>query len=342
MSNPTLPLPEDCNIPEEVKTAARLGKLAFFVGNGISRLYGVPSWEELTTRMLNALADQGVIDHNKAALLGRHSLKARVSIADHYFKNSDVGSKGLTYESMLHKTLGNKATAYASLAKCGVKFITTNYDNLLFQALEGVTRVSEPVKDLKVRTDETSEAATVEKTAIRTVQFFGDPEEFDRTKLLKNKVVFHLHGSIKDEKTIISSTTDYLRLYATESVRSFLSWFFEKNVVVFLGYGLDELELLDLIVRSGGQSSKERPRTFYLLLPLLSHEAEILDQLRIYYEQLGITILPFSRDKKDYGSYGDLLERWSGELSRIAQEPMRVEALTLLDRLISEVESGSL
>ncbi len=343
MSDKVLPSPEDCPIPEEVKTAARMGKLAFFVGNGISRLYGLPSWDELATRMLGALADQGIIDHNKVSLLSRCALKERVSIADHYFKNTDVASKGLTYAKMLRAKPDNTASAYASLAKCGVKFITTNYDNLLYEALKGANHASEAVRDLKVESAEDgAESAGEKSTASEVVHFFGDPAEFDRTKLLQNKVVFHLHGSINDEKTIVSSTTDYLRLYATESVRGFLSWFFDSNVVVFIGYGIEELELLDLIVRSGGQDAGAKPRSSYLLLPLLSHEAEILEQRQIYYKQLGITILPFSRDKKDYGAYGDLLERWSGTLSLIVQPPIRVESLGLLDRLMTEVEGGSL
>jgi hypothetical protein len=342
LRNTTLPEPEDRQIPDRVKNAARVGKLAFFVGNGISRLYGVPSWDELTSKMLNALADHGIIDHNKVALLSRYSLKTRVSIADHYFKNSGIASKGVTYSNMLQAELDNKVTAYASLAKCGVKFITTNYDNLLYQSLEGQSK-SEIVQDFKIETNNQQESAKNidNKTPSNVVHFFGDPDQFDRTKLLQNKVIFHLHGSINDEKTIVSSTTDYLRLYATESVRSFLNWFFDNNVVVFLGYSLEELELLDLILRSGGQGSSGKPRSLYLLLPLLSHEAEILEQLQIYYMQLGITILPFSRDKKDYGSYADLLERWSGELSRIAKEPMKVESLELLDHLMSEIEGDS-
>lgn len=337
-----LPSPDDCSIPDEVKTAARMGKLAFFVGNGISRLYGLPSWDELATKMLSALADHGVIDHNKVALLSKCALKERVSIADHYFKNTDVASKGLTYAKMLRAKPDNTASAYASLAKCGVKFVTTNYDNLLYEALKSAN-ASDAVKDLKIESGGNGAENAAKKTpAAEVIHFFGDPAEFDRTKLLQNKVVFHLHGSINDEKTIVSSTTDYLRLYATESVRGFLNWFFDTNVVVFIGYGLEELELLDLIARAGGQDGSAKPRSFYLLLPVLSHEAEILEQRQIYYKQLGITILPFSRDKKDYGAYGDLLERWAGTLSLIVQPPIRVESLGLLDQLMTEVEGGPL
>jgi hypothetical protein len=341
MPKEPLPPPEQVPIPTEVKNAAEMGKLAFFVGNGISRLYGMPSWEELCSRMFRALAANKVIDHNKVELLSRYSLKARISIADHYFTLCrEEKENKLTYEAMLNvgldPSLQTKTTAYSSLAKCGVKFVTTNYDNLLSQALEGAAKTAEPIGSMKLGS-ETSVKTLVDKTPISTVRVHGNPYEFDRVKGLDTNAVFHLHGSTNDEKTIVASTINYLKLYSDPTVQSFLKWFFETHVVVFLGYGLEELELLDLIIRSGTKTG-ERKNTFFLLLPLLSHETEILEQLEIYYHQLGIEILPFSRDQKDYASYADLLEIWSGDLSRRARKPARVESLQLLDRLRNEFE----
>src|SRR4051794_107128 len=83
-----LPNPEDLQIPVAVRTAAKLGRLAFFVGNGISRLYGLPSWDELSDRMLSRLAVRGLISHAQVELLRRQSLKTRISIADSYFKEN--------------------------------------------------------------------------------------------------------------------------------------------------------------------------------------------------------------------------------------------------------------
>ncbi len=39
--------PDQIDLPADVKAAAELGSLTFFIGNGVSRLYGVPSWDEL-------------------------------------------------------------------------------------------------------------------------------------------------------------------------------------------------------------------------------------------------------------------------------------------------------
>ncbi len=333
--------PEQVEIPPAIKKAAAMGKLAFFVGNGISRLYGMPSWDELCARMLRALADKNVIDHNKVELLSRQTLKARISIADHYFQElrKSGANADLTYGDMLKQT--RESSAYASLARCGVKFVTTNYDSLLSDALEGLDKATDVVKNIDI-TQQDGETPTSDKPPAREVRVFTDPYKFAREQLLHNNAVFHIHGTTSDENTIIASTLSYLKLYSSQHIREFLRWFFENHVVVFLGYGLDELELLDLIVRSGARDgASQTDSSLFLLLPLLSHEAEILELLKIYYSQLGIEVLAFSRDQKDYAAYADLLEHWSGDLAKQAKEPTRVDALKLIDKLMTEFEGGS-
>lgn len=335
--------PKEVAVPAQIKTAASLGKLAFFVGNGISRLYGMPSWEDLCNRMLMVLANNGVIDHNKVELLSRQSLKARISIADHYFRaHRESKPDEFCYRKLLYneevEANRSKMSAYDSLAKCGAKFITTNYDTLLFDALEGNSKAAVTVKNLNIKLEEANDSR-VDKELAKTVQIFGDPFEFNKNQTLNNNVVFHIHGSTNDEKTIVASTFNYLKLYSNPNIQSFLQWFFEKHVVVFLGYGLEELELLDLIIRSGtDKQSPNKSNSFYLLLPLLSHEMEILEQLEIYYGQLGIEVIPFSRNQRGYAAYADLLEIWSGALAKEIQAPTRVDSLELMDNLINEFE----
>lgn len=336
--------PNEVLVPTEIKTAASLGKLAFFVGNGISRLYGAPSWDELCSQMLKALAEAKIIDYNMVDILRRQSWKAQISIADHLFKkHRELKPEDFCYKKYLYndtiKSNRKKISAYDSLAKCGIKFITTNYDTLLFDAMEGLSKATVAVKNTVVNSV-ADQVDHVDKAGAKTVNFFPNPYEFKKNDSLDNNVLFHIHGSISAEETIIASTMSYLNLYNDLNVISFLEWFFDENVVVFIGYGLDELELLDLVVRKSNKTTGLNKKHF-LLLPLLTHEAKILDQLEIYYGQLGIKLLPFSRDQRDYSAYSDLLEVWSGELAQSAQEPTRVDSLKLLDRLIVEFERGN-
>jgi len=235
--------PDKLKPPAEVVESAKRGKLAFFVGNGISRLYGFPSWETLCSRMLNTLAAKNKLDHNKVDLLHRQSLKAKISIADHYFRAArETDPESFSYKSMLEGSLKNnyfdESNAYASLAKCGVKFITTNYDNLLASSLEKKHGIDKAIRNSTV--DTVASENTILGKSIESVGIHIDPYKFSAPEMLPNNVVFHLHGSYENESTVVASTASYLKLYGDENVQRFLRRFFETHVIVFLGYSATE------------------------------------------------------------------------------------------------------
>lgn len=63
--------------------------------------------------------------------------------------------------------------------------------------------------------------------------------------------VVNLHGCSNEPETMIVTTKDYLEHYDHPNVQSFLEWLFRKKVVLFLGYGLEEAEILEHILRRG-------------------------------------------------------------------------------------------
>ena len=106
-----IPEPNDVDIPSEVIDAAVAGKLTFFIGNGLSRLYGYPSWGGLADSMLTELAkDKDIpLSFNDAELIKALPIKTKISIADSYFKDNwklgDEKKRHLTYEHILKKFL---------------------------------------------------------------------------------------------------------------------------------------------------------------------------------------------------------------------------------------------
>src|SRR5690606_8459289 len=95
--------PKELPIPDEIKAAAEMGRLTFFIGAGVSRLHGLPSWEELADRMLRRLAECGKLNHSEVAVLSRYPTKVKISIADHYFKENQKTNEyeNLSYYSVL-------------------------------------------------------------------------------------------------------------------------------------------------------------------------------------------------------------------------------------------------
>lgn len=342
-------------IPEDVMLAAQEGCLSFFIGNGLSRLFGVPSWNELTDRMLDQLASSGVINHSDATLLKTQPLKAKFSIADHYFKknnrNDNKDSKeGITYKEMLYKTvISDKMSVYRTLAKCGIKFITTNYDTLLDEAL--IDRFKSKNDLIGTTSDKeatTSDSIEDNNGSGKEFLIFSHPNELKKSAYVEQNVLLHLHGSVassKSETNIIASTADYLNLYANNELMENVRDLIKDQALVFLGYGLDELEVLELVLRSTtdiADVTARATRPFFLLLPILSHEKPVLKHLSIYWEeQLGIKILAYSIDVKGYDALEEVVESWSAVLAEKSKAPSRVKHVNLIDDLMCRFDGAS-
>jgi hypothetical protein len=86
------------------------------------------------------------------------------------------------------------------------------------------------------------------------------PERINPALLSQPNTVIHLHGSLREPETMIMTTSDYISRYAaynrssndpqTENpVLTFLSFLFQHRTVLFIGYGLEELEILEYVLR---------------------------------------------------------------------------------------------
>ncbi|MBK6864415.1 MAG: SIR2 family protein [Ideonella sp.] len=62
--------------------------------------------------------------------------------------------------------------------------------------------------------------------------------------LTERGAVIHLHGSYTDPSSMVVSLKDYIEHYAALRVQAFLSAMFKSHTVLFVGYGLAELEVL--------------------------------------------------------------------------------------------------
>jgi hypothetical protein len=333
--------PKELPIPEEIRIAAKMGRLTFFIGAGVSRLYGLPSWEELANKMLVKLAECGKLNHSLVEILLKYPTKVKMSIADHYFKELKKSSehRHLTYRSVLmgevsKKDIHNSIPVYKLIADCNVKLLTTNYDSLLSDVLSTIASTNSTIEDVNINSSASDRLPTVNKSNIYKYKIFKNLDQLEESSLTENNILVHLHGSLDDEETLIASTQSYLKLYGDLANQERLKLLFKKQTVVFFGYGLEELEILDLILKSSSDwtEKQENPR-FFLVLSILSHEMEILKHLQIYYSQLGVTLLPFSRDTKSYHALTDVLEEWTKTLKPLIQPPAQIDHSLVMDQL---------
>ena len=336
--------PRKLPIPEEIRVAAKMGRLTFFIGAGVSRLYGLPSWEDLANRMLIRLAECEKLNHSLVDLLTKYPTKVKMSIADYYFQENRKKDKQnqhprLTYYSVLMDGLSKedihkKIPVYTSIAKCNVKLLTTNYDSLLADILCSVPISDSVVSETQIEPVDQVKSSTKISSKAFDYKIFKSLEELEESSLTKNNILVHLHGSLANEDTLISSTRSYLNFYGNKSNQQRLNLLFKKQTVVFFGYGLEELEILDLLLKSANSENEtqESPR-FFLVLSLLSHEMEILKHLQIYYHQLGVQLLAFSRDTKGYHALSDVLEEWTKTLIPLVKHPTQADHSLVMDQL---------
>jgi hypothetical protein len=325
-----LPLLPD--VPDPLREAAQIGKLIPFVGAGASKLAGCPDWRKFADQCLQCFVDQGKFSYAQLALTSSLHPRIRLSIA---LALRDEHKLEIPFADILHSvpraTHSNGRRLYSALAKLGNTFVTTNYDEWLDEDLAPpsptLTELASPAVLPKPRT-------IYHKVSDLTAAHLNEPG-----------TVLHLHGSLKDPAGMILTTPQYVSHYSNDRrtgsdpienpVLTFLDDLFRNKVVLFVGYGLEELEILEYVmVKSAGLTvSGAEPRHF-LLQGFFSHEVVLMRSLRMYYRQCGVILIPFLKDSRDYDQLIEVLEKFATTIP--ASEPMIAQELLEMERLLDD------
>lgn len=321
-------------LPLGLKEAALRGTLIPFVGAGASRLAGCPNWVEFADRTLRYFVEQGKFSHGQLAQLSQQHPRVKLSIALGLQRKHNLP---INFDALLYpegrNTNPRGRRLYEALSKLGKIFVTTNYDDWLD------TTIGAP--PLTVSDGGGTETSTIgqKPTVIYKV------EELTPDNLERQNTVFHLHGSLLDPASMILTTQDYVRHYANDRrandsegenrVLTFLGFLFSEKNVLFVGYGLEELEILEYVIgkaRLMAELGKTEIRHF-LLQGFFSHEEELARSLSDYYAECGIELIPFLRDQKDWDQLVDVL----AEYARIApaSAPLNVQIFKEMETLLN-------
>jgi hypothetical protein len=132
----------------------------------------------------------------------------------------------------------------------------------------------------------------------------------------RNGNVVHLHGCVDDPITMVITTRDYLDHYSTKEVQDFLRYLFEKKTVLFLGYGLEETEVLEYVLRRGGASTGERGHLRrFILQGFFQAETGLCDLLCEFYRDSFFTdLIGFPKDYKSHAQLTEIIAAWSRKL----------------------------
>ncbi|MFK5923323.1 MAG: SIR2 family protein [Verrucomicrobiota bacterium] len=298
-------------LPEEIIEAGKNGQLVMFVGAGASMMQNLPSWNQLATKVLYSMQAKGYITFADIEQL--RSLDARKQLS---ISKSIADSNGDRVDLSTHLTGGspNKGI-YKIINNIGCVCVTTNYDSLLAPCIDG--------------TDDFDGS-----TAARSVRRVYRRDELLANVLDEPGTVIHLHGSIEDEDSLIFTTEHYLRHYDSESVQHFLGSLFERKTVLFLGYGLEEAEILEHILRRGmARVGKEKTR--FSIQAFYKSQEPLYLQLREYYENtFGVHLIGFNRDYQDYNQLEIVMRKWAEKIQ--IREPSLVEDLNVMKSVLNK------
>lgn len=267
----------------EIVNAIENNQLLIFIGAGVSRLYGYPGWKQLGNTLTNILAEKRYISISEKEILESGVFKPSevVTITTGIFDTNN--EKGLEYvikELSLERIDNQKNLNNISrfLARYNSLILTTNADTSL-----------ENNRHLR-------------KRVILNDLTKYNPEEHNSLSII------HIHGSIKEPSTMVFTSDQYGRAYNVDSeFGKKLKELFNSNwTILFIGYGVNEFELIRYFLNDKNKDLKR----LFLLEGYLTKDIVKYDLDRQYYDSLGITLVPFSREKYDYSSLIKVLAKW--------------------------------
>jgi hypothetical protein len=257
-------------------------RLIVFVGAGLSALWGCHRWKDMAFSLVNSCYESGDIDYwVKDTLLTKYSTAPRklITIAKGILKDKYFSELKKTLEVIPAKK--NKLPDLMNnLFSLNASFITTNID-LHFSKL------------------------------FDSGNIHSDPNKYR----LKTKNIIHLHGTIEDENSLVMTVDEYLARYNDRTFRDFLkqAFFDDKNCFLFIGYGIDEMEIIDFMIQKyskGSNSLKKLVNHFYVLLPFFQQEEQLYEYEQMYFDQISMTVIPYSINANGYAQLEEILSSW--------------------------------
>ncbi|MCH8172566.1 MAG: SIR2 family protein [Proteobacteria bacterium] len=286
---------------KDLVLALEKDKLVLFVGNGLSRIFGLPSWEKLANGCLYHLADKRTQDFSFGTynLLKEVSPRQKLSIA--FNTNEAVAWEGLR-KSLEFKGKPDDLKTFYELWTLSPFILTTNYDTLLEDHPAEPFTWSGNLKAPK------SLGKSVD--VLKPKDLIEDVKPYFKNAL--NPQLIKLHGCSGDDtyekNNHIITTESYAEFYNKSKIKDFLRGIFTDYTVLFLGYSLSEMEILEQIVRAGCSniSSSEVKNPHFMFFSVYQFEkGQPLDGFRKYWEFFNINLIPYEIDEKYFAALFD-------------------------------------
>lgn len=279
------------DLPNQITDAVNRNTLAVFIGAGVSRTLGCAGWDDLSECLINRCTTTKKSDgspclgEQDADVLRDYDNKKKITICKQILDKNGCEAE---FFDEIERSLEadpdklKSRNIYDELWGFRALFITTNMDGHF---------------DAKF---------TPPKIAYQGGDF---ENKLDRNKL------YHIHGKISDRASVVLTTPQYITRYNASKLRDFLTSIFAKYTVLFVGYGMEEFELLDFIIGKYKPDEKIELK-HYILKPFKTGEEKTLRFEDYYYNPMGINVIPYHIGNGDYGKLYDVIQAWNREINQ--------------------------
>ena len=221
-------------IPNEIINSINDDNLAIFIGAGVSRQRGCIGWDELALKLIEACyksrknnSKRCINYKEKETLSNIKDHKKTITICYSILKENNLEHVFYTHlENALkpNDELSNTLNIYNELSQIPALFITTNADEL-FDNKFHESRIQIQLRQFNI-------------------------SNIDKQNL------YHIHGSIREKNSLVFTVDQYLHRYQDTKFQLFLREIFSKYLILFIGYGLNEFELLDYVITKNDKTPK--------------------------------------------------------------------------------------
>lgn len=284
-------LPE---VPEPILKKANDRALCFFLGSGISRSLGCKSWKEIADSLIEKCFDLNLINSKmKESILEITDSKKIITFCRSKLRKNN-------YEKIYFDQIGDCLRPNASLL-----FETKNIYKVL-SSLQG------NIHSFYLTTN----IDTIFDTDFRDTVFF-DKKGFSEPR---PNILYKIHGSIEHHASIIFTVSEYLERYSDENFVGFLRRIFDSCAIIFLGYGLEEFEILDFLVTKIGSRNKkelhEKRLNHCILWPYDKGKEYMIEFYKECFEPLGVDVVGYEKcATDDHSRLYDIVKKWTKDLT---------------------------
>jgi hypothetical protein len=238
-------------IPDELVKAVADGRALVYVGAGASKSAGLPDWKELLEQ-LKHLADGSINDP-----ADRRYFKQLVDNS----KNIEVADwlelvfKEPHLMALLGKTLHRPdcqpSVIHRNIARIPfVMALTTNYDNLLYDAFRDLERDNATLEDGHGRQKEPhprTNDATVQERVVKDLKWGDHLVVVQNLKDPNSLIHLRIHGKTDDYSARLTTRHYRELMYENRRFRDLLMWLFTTNTCLFVGASIEDPDLVYLL-----------------------------------------------------------------------------------------------